>query len=172
MEKFKKDFPDEHAAIEARFKSVDREINARVHEAVQKMYQRVQQYVQPAIEGFSSTALRDHVAAIHAAHPDFDTVVEHLPAWIKKQPAYLQPAYQAVFDAGSAQDVNDMVAAYKASIGPAPASGAPTPTPARPKDVDDLTPVRGKRVDTSPKGTPDPGDYDGAWAEVAARAQK
>lgn len=178
LEAFKKDFPTEHVAIEARFKSLDRIVNQRVHQAVQAVLGYVYKDLAPVVQGFSSRAEEEHYAAIHKAHEDYDTVIEQVPAWIKKQPAYLQTVYQQVYDEGTAQEVIDMVARFKESTGakpaasatsgtPAPATPAPKPGPTA-EDIASGLPVNAKRSTPNQKGAPSKEDFDGAFEEAAA----
>lgn len=172
LDKFAKDFPEEYAAMEARFKSTDRVINARVHQAVQAVLQHMNATVTPIAEGYTADAQERHFAALHTAHADYDAVIAKFPDWVKTQPAYVQPALQHVYNEGSTQEVIAMVADMKKAAGivPAAPAAAPAPTPAptpRPASgADDLAPVGSRRVTPTPRGTPDPNDYDGAFAEA------
>jgi hypothetical protein len=174
LAQFAKDFPNEYAAVEARLKSVDRDINSRVHEAVKAIVG----HMDPRLSSVEATTIHEsaerHFAALHTAHPDYDTVIAAVPAWIKTQPAYLQPAMQQVYDQGTTADVSSLVADYKKSAGITVAAPAPAPVPA-PKpaaDAANLAPVTTRRSAAAPtKGTPDPNDFEGAWAELSS-AQK
>ncbi len=170
LAKMKVDFPGEYVAIEARLKSVDRDINARVYAAVKDVMQQMDGRLTPVEQTVNTTSLESHKAAIHAAHADFDAVVPKVAEWIKTQPAYLQPALQAVYDQGTTEDVIALVSDYKkaAGITAAPPTPTPKPAPAAPADAADLAPVGTKRAITGPKGAPDKLDYDGAWNDLAA----
>jgi hypothetical protein len=171
LAKFKADFPNEYDAVEARLKSVDQTINARVYAAVQDMIKQVAPRLTAVETDTSQNAMERHVTALHTAHPDYDAVIVKVPDWIKTQPAYIQPALQRVYDQGTTQDVIAMVADYKKATG-APAPAAPPPAaPDKPADADDLTPVASKRTITSPKGAVDKSDYEGAWVELSAASK-
>ncbi|MDD3885160.1 MAG: hypothetical protein PHW66_09575 [Gallionella sp.] len=172
LAQFKIDFPNEALAVEARLKSVDRDINARVYQAVQNYATLVEGRLAPVEKTVTATAIEAHVTALHAAHADYDAVITKVPDWIKTLPSYAQAGAQAVYDQGSTQDVIALVNDYKkanpvaAPTAPAaPAAPAAKPTPS---GADDLTPVSSRRVAVTPTGTPDPNDFDAAWAEVSA----
>lgn len=186
-EKFKKEFPDEYAAMLSKFKGVDKDINARVSAAVQRVLQHINGVVTPVAQTSEQLARQAHLTAITTAHTDFATVSPKLPDWIKTQPKYLQPTLQQVYDSGDAQSVIDLVADYKKATGVAAAPGktaaelaaeetaraAAEETARQAKDdADSLMPVKGKRTITSPKGQPDPNDFDGAFAEAADAAEQ
>jgi hypothetical protein len=171
MEQFKKDFPNEAVAIEARLKSVDRDLNARIHKAVQNMLTHVDGRLDPVEATVTETALERHATAIHTAHPDYDVVIAKVPDWIKTLPAYARTGAQAVYDRGTTQEVIELVASYKQAAGVvAPAAPAPVAKPAKPAPAgaDDLAPVSSQRAAVLPRGTPDPNDYAGAFAEAVA----
>jgi hypothetical protein len=176
MEQFKKDFPNEAVAIEARLKSVDREINARIHRAVQNLFQHVEGRLTPVEQTVTQSALEQHVSALHAAHADYDAVIGKVPAWIDTLPSYAQVGARAVFERGTTQEVINLVSDYKkATQAPAPAPTAPATAPAPktpPAGADDLAPVSARRSAVVPNGAPDPNDYDGAFKEAVAAMGK
>jgi hypothetical protein len=170
-EKMKTDFPGEYATMMAKFKAQKQSFNAKVYQAVQEVLKVVTPRLASVEATTTDTVRRDHFTAVRAAHPDYDAVVAKVPDWIKAQPAYVQPALQRVYNEGNTQDVIAMIADYKKATGaPAPAAPPPAAPAAKPKPagVDDLAPVSSRRVVTSPKGTPDPNDFEGAWKEAVA----
>ena len=171
LDQFKKDFPNEAVAVESRLKSVDRDINARVYQAVQNILSQIDPRLR-SVESTVTTSTREqHFTALHQAHPDYDTVIGKVPAWIKTLPSYAQAGAQAVYDGGTTQEVLALVTDYKKSAGiaPTPPATSPATPPAKPKpDGADLTPVSSRRPVTTPKGEADPNDFDGAFAEAAA----
>lgn len=118
LDKFQKDFPDEFAAMQARFKSVDRDINARVHAAVTAVLNHMNATVTPLTEGFNASSVEKHFAALHSAHSDYDEVIAKVPAWIETQPAYIRPALQKIYDSGTTSDVIALVSDFKKSTMP------------------------------------------------------
>ncbi|MHB8388050.1 MAG: hypothetical protein ACYDBH_00550 [Acidobacteriaceae bacterium] len=171
LEQFKKDFPNEALAVEARMKAIDREINARVYAAAQGLLQQVYSDFGPIAEGVTIDAQERHFAALHAAVPDYDAVITKIPSWIDTQPEYLRAPMRQVYEGGTTQDVLALVKSYKAATSiSTPTPGAPTPAPTAsalpPADAADLTPTPGKRTTAAPRGAPDKNDFDGAWAEL------
>lgn len=184
LAKFKEDFPNEAAAVEARLKSVDRDINARVYQAVQAVLAHVNGRLTPVETGTAQMTRAAHLNALHTAHPDYDVVVAKIPDWIKTQPKLLQPTLQAAYDEGDTQSVLDLVGMYKGATGTVTAGKttaqiaaeqtALDAAAAKKKKADDeaaaLAPVGSKRTTTSPRGAPDPTNYDAAFEEAAAAA--
>ena len=169
LEKFRKDFPEESVAIDAMLKSRDRTVNAQLYQAVQAVLKQVNGVLAPVAASTQEITRERHFSAIRAVHSDYDAVVAKIPDWINKQPAYLRPAMQRAYDEGSAQDVIDLVAGYKAAVKPAaPADLSPKPAPvAKPSGAADLEPVGGRRSAPNLRGAPDPNDFDGAFNEAA-----
>jgi len=174
-EKMKADFPGEYAAMMSKFKMTDHDINARVHTAIVDVMKQVAPRLATVEQTSRDGAFNAHVTALHTAHADFDAVVPKVAEWIKTLPSYAQVGAQAVFNEGTTQEVIALVAEYKKAnnmatpIPPAPPPAPPAP-PAKPKaDGADLTPVSSRRPVTTPKGTPDMNDFDGAWAEAVTQ---
>ena len=117
IEKMKADFPNEYAAMEARFKATDRDINARVHAAAVSLLNHMNSTVTPLAEGFNAASVEQHFAAIHKAHTDYDAVIVKVPEWIDKQPAYLRPALKQVYEKGTTQDVIELISDFKKATG-------------------------------------------------------
>ncbi|MBK8772867.1 MAG: hypothetical protein IPM06_20890 [Rhizobiales bacterium] len=65
----------------------------------------------------TTSAIEAHVAALHAAHSDYDAVIAKAPAWIKTLPSYAQAGAQAVYDRGTTQDVIALVNDFKKATG-------------------------------------------------------
>lgn len=185
LEVFEKEFPESAAAVKAKLKSVDRDINARVYQAVQAVLGHVHDRLAPVEKSSSEMTTAQHFAALHKAHEDYDAVIEKVPEWIKTQPALLQSAFQAAYDSGDTQSVLDLVASYKASAGIFKKGETPEQAAAKQKaadaaavkakkaqdEADALAPVDSKRTNTSPKGKKDPNDETGAFEEAAEAAE-
>ena len=166
--KFKEEFPGEAVAVEAMMKSMDRTVNARVDAAVKAVLERVAPRLAAVETTVTTTEVEKHFATLRAAHSDYDAVVPKIPDWIKTQPSYLQPAMMAVYEGGTTEEVKGLVDQFKQATGaPAPVASSPAPA-VPPAGAEDLTPVHSRRVAAVPKGTPDPNDYEGAFAEAAA----
>lgn len=183
LDKFIKDFPEERVAILAEMKKLDRTVDQRVSKAVKDMLTIVYKDIAPIAQNTAELAQARHVNAIRTAHPDFDSVVDKIPEWIKTQPALLQSAYQQAYDTGSTDQVIQLATIYKTAAGvvtppvtPAPVATPPAapaaPAPAakpKPAGADDLVPVNSQRSVPAPTGGTDINDFDGAFAEMAAK---
>jgi hypothetical protein len=172
MEKFKADFPGEHAAVESRFKAEKQAFNAQVYEAVQSVLKTVAPRLASVEQTTTKAAFDTHFAALHTAHADFDAVVPKVAEWIKTLPSYAQVGAQAVYDGGTTQEVIALVTDFKKATNMTPTPPAPPALPAPPApprpDGADLTPVSSRRPVTTPKGTPDPNDFQGGWDQAVA----
>lgn len=84
------------------------EVKAQVAEAL-RPYQEQQQ----------AEADSSHMAAIRAAHPDLDSILEsaELEAWKDAQPSYVKQGIVHVMLNGSTQEVIELLDTYKASTG-------------------------------------------------------
>lgn len=180
LEAFKKEWPEQAAAIEAKLKDVDRATNKKVFDAVQTAMKQFQERLAPVEQATIEQAQAAHLKAIRDAHADFDEVVPKLPEWIKTQPAMLQPVLQHAYEQGSTQQVLDLLVMYKSSTGTKPVTAGETPEQiaareaaeaARKKAAEEaaaLTPVKSSRTVAAPKGSVDVNDFDGAFKEAAA----
>lgn len=182
IDNFVKNFPTEKVAIDAHMKQLSKSVDQRVFKAVQDALSLVYKDLTPLAKTTAEVAQERHVTAIRTAVPDFDAVVDKLPAWIKTQPAYLQPAMQRTYDEGSAQDVIALANDYKKAVGIVAADPVAAAAKAKAekeaadkaaakakadKDAADLVAVKSRRSTPTPTGTKDPNDFDGAFAEAA-----
>lgn len=64
----------------------------------------------------------EHLNAIHAVHPDAETVVnsDEFAKWVQSQPSYIQPSIVAVVENGNASQINELLTNYKATLTPPP----------------------------------------------------
>jgi hypothetical protein len=127
--------------------------------------------VNPLAASVAANNAERHEAAIRAAHPDADEVVPLVGEWIKKQPAYLQAAYQKVYDDGSTKEVNDLFTRFKTETGYKVPVVKPV-VPAKPgptaEEIASGAPVGTRRSAPNPKGGVDKDDYDAAFDEATA----
>ena len=172
LAQFEKDFPTEYAAMVAKFKAQDREINARVYKAVQAVLQEVRPRLATVESTAQAEAVSRHFNTLRSAHADYDEVITKIPAWIKTLPSYAQVGAQAVYDGGTTEEVLALVTDYKKAVGTtaAPASGgaAPAGGAAPSSGAADLAPVSSRRSTPTQRGAPDKQDYNGAWEELEA----
>ena len=185
LARFKDDFPNEAAAVEARLKSVDRDINSRVYQAVQAVLAHINGRLGPVESGTAEITRQAHLDALHKVHPDYDAVVPKIPDWIKTQPKLLQPTLQAAYDEGDTTSVMDLVAMYKGATGTVIVGKTAEQIAAEQRAIDEaaakkrksdeeaaaLAPVGSKRTNASPRGAPDPNNYDDSFAEAAEAAE-
>lgn len=126
-EAIKADFGD--FSEEAIAKGVEKLVEAKVAAIVED---RVTAALAPVQQKQALTEAEEHLAAIHAKHPDMESVVpsNEFAAWFHAQPKFAQPGIQAVLKEGTADEVNELLDTYKAATGktsPAPAPQVPDP---------------------------------------------
>lgn len=149
---------------------------------VQHVFAEIKKQYAPLEETVQILANELQLAQLKTVVPEYDAVdPDAVKAWVKDQPAYLQPAYNHVINKGTPDEVADLVQRYRQATGaPAPATPAPAaPTPpakkmdtALPADAKQaaasLAPVGSKRSVVAPSG--EPADFDAAFAAFAAKA--
>lgn len=153
-------------------------INAHVKAALvnqeKQILGRMEQHLAPIQQVTVQSQAAAHMAAIQAAHPDFQQVVGDLPGWIEKQPSLIQPALRQAYERGTAAEVVELLSHYKQAIGqtgaaPAqPASSAaqvqPTAAPiSRAALAATKAPPVAKRSTVSTSR--DPNDFEAAFNE-------
>lgn len=126
-EAFKADFGD--FSEEAIAKGVEKLVEAKVAAIVDA---KVNTALAPVQERQAKTEAEEHLDAIHAKHPDMESVVpsREFAAWFHAQPKFAQPGIQAVLKEGTADEVNELLDTYKAATGkttPDPVPQAPDP---------------------------------------------
>jgi ATP-dependent exoDNAse (exonuclease V) beta subunit len=152
------------------------------HQIVQHVFAEIKKQYAPLEETVQILANELQLAQLKTVVPEYDAVdPDAVKAWVKDQPAYLQPAYNHVINKGTADEVADLVQRYRQATGAtapaAPAPAAPTPPSkktdtALPADAKQaaasLAPVGSKRSVVAPSG--EPADFDAAFAAFAAKA--
>jgi hypothetical protein len=112
IEAFLKEFPELAAPIQ---KMIEKATKTRSKELVTDIEGRIENRLKPIAQTVQEGSVEKHLKAIRSAHSDFDDIVKSgtLQTWINEQPAYMQSALQAVYDAGTTQDVIDLLSQYK-----------------------------------------------------------
>lgn len=150
-----------------------------------QIYTEVAKALAPLTEVLREVKVKTHFDTIRQAHPDLEQVLPGVQAWVDQQPASLQGVFSQVLKAGTAEQVVDLVAAYKKTVPPgaAPVAPAPPVTPSAPplaatpasRQAPRPTPTAaavaataavemGKRTAIAPGA--DPNDFSGAFAEA------
>lgn len=177
INKFKTEWPDEFPAIQQMYRA---EVQAQVINARNTLVAELNTVLAPIIQSMGKVEVNSHLGSIRSAHTDFDAVLPAVKEWVTTQPAFMRGPMQAVLEAGTAQDVIDLVAAYKvASVpsGAAPATPAPTAAqetrpavvakaPVNPAAVAALAAVPTTQR-AKPAGNADPLDFTAAFEEAA-----
>lgn len=155
-------------------------IHAHVQAALanqeQKLLSQVYQSLAPIQQVTAQSQEAMHYATIQAAHPDFREKVQEVGAWIEQQPALVRPAYERVFQQGTAAEVVELFDAYKKATGmtgaapaqPASSAAQVPPQKAVPKAAlaATLAPPTAQR--STPVNSRDPNDFEGAFEEATS----
>lgn len=139
---------------------------------------QVQQQMAPIQQATVKSQEAMHWGSIAAAHPDYQTVANALPAWIESQPFKVAQKYMHAYQGGSTAEVVELITAYKQAIGStgaAPAHPASSAVQATPR-VAPVSKAALAATAAPPKAqrstvttSRDPGDFESAFAEAVAR---
>lgn len=144
------------------------------------VFTEIRKYVDPLRDTIDSLAGRTHLTDVKSAVPDYsDGLRQQVIDWSKKQPAYLQVAYDQVIQNGTVDEVKDLVDRYRQATGqaaPAP-GGASTDQSGgsagrtnelsgeAKKAAQALAPVESKRSEVVASG--DPSSFEDAWKQFS-----
>lgn len=149
------------------------------------MFKSVRDWMTPHLDQLSALGNMAHEQQLRTAVPDYSVNLEtEVANWIETQPTYLRGGMKQVMQAGTSEEVADLIGRYKSATGaqaapatPAAQPGVPAPqapTPARQTELssaakqaaESLAPVSGDRS-AVPQGE-DPLDFDNAFQKFAA----
>lgn len=112
--------PKQEVSLEELFGDFDEKgiKNAVDYLVQQKLEQVLSEKLTPIEQKQAYDAYQEHINAITSVHPDAQTIVNSngFVDWVKAQPSYLQPSIVAVVEQGSAEQVNELLSNYKASL--------------------------------------------------------
>lgn len=169
IEEAEKDWPDVVRAVRV-------ERNAAVRQAVDHVFSEIARELRPLMQTVQVLAQRTHLQELQSKVPDYDTVTDKVISWVDKQPTYLQSAYKQVIQQGTAEEVADLIARFKADSGSKVATPAPAPVKkkaelptATKQAAAALAPVSTKRTAPASGGF-DSSDFDGAFAAFAEKS--
>lgn len=114
--------PQEAVSLEELFGDFDEKgiKNAVEYLAAKRVDEILAEKLTPIEQKHAQDAYQEHINAITAVHPDAGQIVnsDEFANWVKSQPSYIQPSIVNVVEQGSAQQVNELLTNYKASITP------------------------------------------------------
>jgi hypothetical protein len=149
---------------------------AAVHQVTNHVFNEMARVLAPKLKMLDQLAESYQYDDLTKRIPDYATVTDKVAQWVNTQPAYLRAAYTGVMQAGTSEEVEDLVTRYKQATGntdtgriaptvpanPPPAS--PPLSPAAIKAAARLAPVSGKR--TGPTSG-EPTTFDDGFAHFA-----
>lgn len=114
--------PKQEVSLEELFGDFDEKgiKNAVEYLAAKRVDEILAEKLTPIEQKHAQDAYQEHINAITAVHPDAGQIVnsDEFANWVKSQPSYIQPSIVNVVEQGSAQQVNELLTNYKASITP------------------------------------------------------
>lgn len=182
LDDYNKEWPDHAKAYDIKIKATEHNIVNGVQSLLADFAKKIQEGLAPVVSAHLQSGEERHFAAIHAAHADYDKVVDLIPEWIEKQPAFMQATLKQVYEQGASQDVIDLMTRFKQETGRAqPQTPSPTvttpvtpvavapvaPPPAKDK-VAALTVVPGQRTSVKTDNATSPDDFASAFNKSVA----
>lgn len=174
LELFQAEWSDVAAPVTA---LIQAHVQAALANQQKQILGQVQQQMAPIQQHAAQSQEALYWGTIQAAHPDFREAAAEVPGWIEKQPKIYQPRLMEIYNAGSAQDVVELISMYKQAVGStgaAPAHPASSAAQATPKQAPvppaalaaTLAPPKAQRGTVT--ATRDPNDADAAFNEAFA----
>lgn len=137
-------------------------------ELVGFVFNQVAEQFRPIVEAVEIMSTRTQLADLRSKIDNYDDVRDSVVEWVGKQPAYLQTAYNSVIQAGTPDEVADLVDRFRKDTGavvPAAEQKKPELSDVTKKAVRELAPVSTKR--SAVPQAEDDGDFDSAFARFA-----
>lgn len=175
LDGYLKDWPEIAAAEDVRRKAAEFKLLGYVFDQVQQYVKPLKDTITQLQAQLEATDTDTHVAAITAAHADYDAVYDDVLKWVGEQSPARKKAFQTVVDEGTAEEVSDLISVFKEAKGLKPAgtvvnSTSPAAPPAANKAAERLKAVPSRR--TAPTTAADPNDFDSAFEEFAKASAK
>lgn len=169
LKDLQENWPTHGVAVNALLERQKKELKAEFAEILKPL----QAQIAPLAEATAISTQAQFNAALKAEHADVFDILPAVEEWITKQPAYLQPAYNAVLDKGTVTEVSKFLTDYKAMTSKVEPAAAPDPAKlaaeaaaaAKLKKMETPTTTR-----TSVTAEPDPTDFDSAFEAGAKLA--
>ena len=177
LAKFKTDWPDEFPAIQT---MIQAQAQALVNNQINALIADINKVLAPITQSLGQSEVNAHWSAIRSAHPDFDSVLEPMKAWVAQQPELFRPQMEQILAKGNAQQVIQLAKMYKdatVQTGAAPTPPASSATqeqqpavvtpkaPVNPAAVAATAAVPATQRTKQQQGV-DPNDFEGAFAEA------
>ena len=128
----------------------------------------------PAVEKLKETeeqrVIRQALKAIKDAHPDFESIINgaNLANWIESKPSYKKTIYKQVYEAGTAEDIIDMLNDFKKETGIITAKSPESKKPV--KQYLNLAVDNGSQV--MPKASnSEPASFEDAWKQLTSNSK-
>jgi hypothetical protein len=166
---YEKDWPDVARAEALRRKAEYRDLIGFVFNEVAKE-------LRPIVETVQAMSTRTHLTDLKSTVEDYDTIRDKVIDWVDTQPVYLQTAYKAVIDAGTVEEVADLINRYRRDTGATAAQPAAAPATrkvetelptATKQAAAALAPVSSKR--SAVIQATDPEDFEAAFEKFASK---
>ena len=139
------------------------------------IFEQVASQLRPMADTVDVLSNRTHLADLRGQVEDYDTVRDKVVSWVDQQPMYLQGGMKSVIQAGTADEVADLISRYRQATGE---TAKPAPTPPASVELSSdakkaaaaLAPVNTKR--SAIPVADDPGDFDAAFKQWATAGKE
>ena len=157
------DWPTIYKVMESKIKRLEKLLEDRVSGVETK----IKGEMAPVMERVEATAQEKFLSTIVAAHPDSRALLPEVEKWIDTQPKFLQSAYNAALDEGTAQDVIDLYTTFKTATGKTTVEKAPEEKPKDEGKSKRLRQMEGVKSERTSATALDEDDFEGAFNRAA-----
>ncbi len=175
------EFPDVYKILPVIERVITAKLNNILEGRLGELTTALNKTLAPVISTTRTVANNAHEAAILGAHADAFTLLPEIEQWIATQPALVRPAYDRVLDAGSAEEIIELVSMFKDDTGrvekdtgasDADTAAAEAAQKKRDKEAEAKLQaqerVKGRSAHT--RTAVDPDDFDGAFDKYAGES--
>ena len=167
------EFPEVAAAVKAELRVLHAKLENAYNDKLQAAISQLYQQVAPALAEAQNAERSRFESTVFGAHPDAREILPDVDKWVATKPAFLQKAYNAILDSGTAEDTVTLLNLFKQEMKPvaAPAKEGGGESAADPKKEQKLAAQEGIRGRQASKtGGIDEDDFESAF-NVAATAK-
>lgn len=97
------------------------------------LYTQLNGVLAPMLENIQALQVMGHFNAIRQAHNDYEAVLPQVRDWVDSQPNALKAPLSAVLEKGNAQQIIDLIGAFKQATAKTDAAPPPAPSNAQPQ---------------------------------------
>ena len=160
------EFPEVAAAVKAELRVLHAKLENAYNDKLQAALSQLYQQVAPALAEAQNAARSRFESTVFGAHPDAREILPDVDKWVATKPAFLQKAYNAILDSGTAEDTVTLLNLFKQETKPAAApakegGGEPAADPKKEQKLAAQEGIRGRQA--SKTGGIDEDDFESAF---------